>query len=252
MSKPVLRLSSVGDLVSLVPQLLGFEPQESVVFIGIADGRLAVTARVSIDEVTVDDLDEVMLKLERQIPGIWFVPIIFSDSDQKRFVQHLMRKQGKQIEHLVTVTGSGAWVSSDGETGRVDPNSDAVQRAAAAGLRSRGSRADMEALLDPVPGTEPQPMRVDFATLLPQLRGEDLEQWLDAARTTQAPDAIGMAGLAAWMRGDGALMNVCLERLPKHHLLWTLLDTINVYALPPEKAADVIAMATSVAREIAE
>ncbi len=48
---PVLRVTGPADLIEAVPFLLGFHPQQSLVLVGLAAGRVVVTARVDLDEV---------------------------------------------------------------------------------------------------------------------------------------------------------------------------------------------------------
>jgi hypothetical protein len=46
----VLRVRSPGDLIEAIPYLLGFQPRESVVIVGLADARVRVTARADLSE----------------------------------------------------------------------------------------------------------------------------------------------------------------------------------------------------------
>lgn len=46
-----LRITGPADLLQAVPYLLGFHPAESLVLIGLADGRLVVTARIGLADV---------------------------------------------------------------------------------------------------------------------------------------------------------------------------------------------------------
>lgn len=48
--RPTLRVSGPDALIRAVPYLLGFEPTESLVLMGLADGRVVVTARLDLDE----------------------------------------------------------------------------------------------------------------------------------------------------------------------------------------------------------
>ncbi|HEV7205668.1 MAG TPA: DUF4192 domain-containing protein [Jatrophihabitans sp.] len=50
--KPALRITGPADLISAVPYLLGFHPQDSLVLIGLADSHLVVTARLDLDALT--------------------------------------------------------------------------------------------------------------------------------------------------------------------------------------------------------
>lgn len=50
-----VRASSPGDLLALVPYLLGFAPVESLVLMVIRDGRVLVTARLDLPPVALDE-----------------------------------------------------------------------------------------------------------------------------------------------------------------------------------------------------
>jgi Domain of unknown function (DUF4192) len=48
----ILRVREPGDLIEAIPYLLGFHPRESLVVVGLDDGRVCVTARVDLSELT--------------------------------------------------------------------------------------------------------------------------------------------------------------------------------------------------------
>jgi uncharacterized protein DUF4192 len=52
--EPDLRITGPGDLVQLVPYLLGFHPAESLVILGLARHRVVVTVRMDLADVVVD------------------------------------------------------------------------------------------------------------------------------------------------------------------------------------------------------
>ncbi len=47
----ILRVREPGDLIEAIPYLLGFHPRESLVVVGLDDGRVCVTARVDLSEL---------------------------------------------------------------------------------------------------------------------------------------------------------------------------------------------------------
>ena len=49
-----LRLRGPADLVAVVPYLLGFQPHESLVLVGLAGTRVAVTARMDLTDATLE------------------------------------------------------------------------------------------------------------------------------------------------------------------------------------------------------
>jgi hypothetical protein len=52
--EPALRIRGPGDLVQLVPFLLGFHPEESLVILGLARGRVVVTVRMDLADLVAD------------------------------------------------------------------------------------------------------------------------------------------------------------------------------------------------------
>ena len=47
----VFRVRSPGDLIDLIPYLLGFHPRSSLVLIGLHEGRVAATARADLADI---------------------------------------------------------------------------------------------------------------------------------------------------------------------------------------------------------
>jgi len=63
--EPTLKISGPVDLISGIPYLLGFKPEESLVLIGLAHAALVVTARVDLAVITlpaVTDTIEAMIR----------------------------------------------------------------------------------------------------------------------------------------------------------------------------------------------
>lgn len=61
-----ITLHGPGDIVELVPYLLGFHPTESLVLVGITDGTVAVTARVELAEVNRTTMSDLLDTLARR------------------------------------------------------------------------------------------------------------------------------------------------------------------------------------------
>src|SRR5882757_721301 len=76
---PILRLHDAGDVIETVPYLLGFQPRESLVLVGIRDGCVAMTTRV--DRVDFDT--ETVIRLCDALAGsgvVAFMAIQYSDT----------------------------------------------------------------------------------------------------------------------------------------------------------------------------
>src|SRR6478735_353614 len=60
-----LRLRGPADLLAAVPYLLGFQPFESLVLVGLAGTRLVVTARIDLTDATLDMVADTVGVLRR-------------------------------------------------------------------------------------------------------------------------------------------------------------------------------------------
>lgn len=47
----LLQVRSPGDLIEAIPYLLGFHPRDSLVIVGLSDGRVTITARIGLSEL---------------------------------------------------------------------------------------------------------------------------------------------------------------------------------------------------------
>lgn len=59
------RISGPSGLIRAVPYLLGFQPQKSLVLIGLADGHLNVTARMDLTDATGSHVRETLRAIQR-------------------------------------------------------------------------------------------------------------------------------------------------------------------------------------------
>ena len=74
--RPRLRLRTVDDALGLIPHLLGFHPQESLVVLVVDGGQVAVTARIDLqDAAPPDGVEAVLERIWRRFPLAdgWFV-----------------------------------------------------------------------------------------------------------------------------------------------------------------------------------
>ena len=76
----IFRASDPADLLALVPGLLGFHPEESVVVMTVGDGDRPLHARVDLpgDPVGVDDLVHYLAALAARSDLRRFVVVVYS------------------------------------------------------------------------------------------------------------------------------------------------------------------------------
>ena len=107
----------------------------------------------------------------------------------------------------------------------------------------RGVTAPTGAELGHLTALATHPSARDVATLRIERRSSELwgTVWAQVARSAEGLAAVGplgLVGLAAWARGDGALVCVCLEEaerlLPEHGLVRLLTDVVALGLHPDE------------------
>lgn len=241
MQKPeLISLRSHNDTVALVPSLLGFQPSESIVILALDGGQLAVTARIDFTEAAA--LPRVLLQLDERIPGCSIVVLFYTAQyPTLAFKLANMAAELPGVKQTFVVVGVRWSTGDDQEHGTVDQTAAVVCQAAVAGLYPAASR---EALLEMIrPVEDPTPVGLDLRSELVAIEAADLDHWCYVARTSGSLDAIGLAGVAAYRDGNGALANLCLERLPADHLARKILTTAVQQIVLPDRLADLIAVA---------
>src|SRR5690348_10551730 len=63
--KPTLRIHGPVDLLTGIPYLLGFHPNESLVLVGLTHGALAVTARLDLADATDERITTTVAAMTR-------------------------------------------------------------------------------------------------------------------------------------------------------------------------------------------
>ncbi|GAB3623916.1 hypothetical protein GCM10027418_20000 [Mariniluteicoccus endophyticus] len=302
MKPTVVRAGDPAELLSLIPYIVGVEPAESLVVLGLSGTRVVATARVDLDDCLfradqvaaaalgqgadsvilavyaasrdgIDDLLDLfasMLPLELSISEAFLV----RDSRYWCMVPGCECADGIAFDPSTTRTAADAVLAgmrvapsrealaglvAGPEGDRADDVDEAYERVAArvADLDDPRARDALalrveEFLLAPRRLTDDecaelsmlvaQPTVRDVATL--RVRRVDAEThvdlWSQVARASAPPFDVApvcLAGLAAWVSGDGVLLNVCIERAeamnPDFSLLQILQD-ISDMALPPD------------------
>ncbi len=277
-----LKATSPGDLLGVVPYLLGFHPADSVVMVLLGEREVMMTARIDVSALVEPvELALYLDEVRRSQGALGLVTVTYSHDPQAREDTAALAAALDPLVLIDALVADGErwWsVLCDGpccppEGTPYDAGSNALSAAAVyAGLSALPSRGAVEAMVDGPP--------VDDENALSVLVDEALEAWIDTpvgARkrlvrrlVTDAldgpplsdPDCVRLAvlvhdlavrdvawaqlsreraeshvtlwqqvvartpswlasaplcllGMAAWVSGNGALQNCCIERVDR-------------------------------------
>jgi hypothetical protein len=277
-------IGSPGDLIQLIPYLVGFTPQESLVVVVIQDDESRLTARADIADMTPPGAaEDLMDRIWRRYPDA--DAFLLAYTEDRTAGWELLRRcsawlPAGAVREALVVDGD-TWQLPDGSQGVVVSGRIAAE-AARHGLHRLESRADLEArfasaprsvelsrrvgeaedmlpsagesaaivarvgrlLRDNLPNDEPSlhdaltqspvnltalgaiqlailvrnPPATDLALLsiTPENARAHLQLWRSVVN--QVPNfgaeyPLFVAGMAAWVAGDGAVASIALERL---------------------------------------
>lgn len=161
-SEPQARLAvhNIDDLVGLVPYLIGFHPEESLVVIVIEDGRVEVTARVDLTAVSGrGSPDALVSRLFDRYPAAtaWFIAYTGDDDLAWDVLGSCAALGGQERVQRLLQVGPDAWRSDepDGPTGPISRQvSPVAAEAAVLGLPVRPSRRALAAAIAGPPDEE--------------------------------------------------------------------------------------------------
>ncbi|MCC6497166.1 MAG: DUF4192 domain-containing protein [Propionibacteriaceae bacterium] len=234
-----LRLKTPGDVAQLVPFLIGFTPENSLVAIVVQDSRIQVTARVDLDAVEPPDEAEALLdRLTDRYPDADLHLITYTDDPE--LSQAMLDRCAEHLPFLTVglamrVAGNTYWLP-DGGHGTIDPYGSISAEATYHGLGRLASRADLEArfasapethellrhaghVMDNLPPTaDPDRMIARTLQLLDRhLPGTSEE--LEPGTVTR--DRIELALLVQDPHArDAALLSITRDNAPDHAELW--------------------------------
>ncbi len=245
-----LRVSDPGDLLALVPYLLGFHPTESVVTVFIRSGRVLLTARV--DLPPPGHADQLVAELQRvagqhQVAEVLVIVYSADRSFGRAFLDQM-------VERLVDVPLSAAlfvdgdrWFSTlcsasccpdEGRPYEVQTHRLAAE-AVYAGLAVRSDRAELQSLVTgPAPGAAERLARLAAA----------VEPDLECLTGQQAARLVGSTVDAVVLEGaqldEAARLRLALlvTDLPLRDLAWASITRDNARA-QLQLWADVVAVA---------
>lgn len=249
-SEPQARLAvhNIDDLVGLVPYLIGFHPEESLVVIVIEEGRVEVTARVDLSAVSGRGSPGALVsRLFDRYPaaGAWFIAYTGDDDLAWDVLGSCAALGGLvRVQRLLQV-GPEAWRSDepDGPTGpisrRVAP---VAAEAAVLGLAVRPSRRALAAGIAGPPDDEVDDLvaRFDAAEIaLDRLgargRRRILRRLLVASGPPERDDSVRLALLVQHEEAQVRVLRLLsVENAEAQLALWT---RIVRHTLPAHRPA---------------
>lgn len=228
-------MHSVEDLIGLVPYLLGFHPEESLVVLMIEGGRVGLTARVDLAVVADGgNLDSLLARMFGRFPAAegWF--LAFTDDDELAWavLSGCTDVVGRRGVGRVLQVGRRSWRADqrDGPVGELTGHvSAAAAQATVLGMPARRSRTDLAAGLAGPPDAELDGLLAEFevrAAELEQLgrrgRRRLLRRLLRTPGHCPVADCVRLALLA--VRPDGqvaVLRSLAQENADQQVELWT-------------------------------
>jgi hypothetical protein len=181
LDEPALRVSGPGDLVQLVPFLLGFHPAESLVILGLAGGRIVVTVRMDLADVVADGVLAGTVSAMVDGGAEELVGVVFDDRavpaggrppdplpwhGVRAALQVEADRVGATVEDVLLVSERRWWSQCCPDSrccpreGRPldDTSSEVAAAAAYAGLVALPDRAALAAMLEPEPDDVRDPL----------------------------------------------------------------------------------------------
>lgn len=181
--EPQLAVRSLSDLIGMVPYLLGFHPEESLVVIALEQGRIQVTARVDLAAVaTQDTLDPLLGRLFLRFPAAegWF----FAFTDDRELAWQVLTGCVESVGFgrlgRIVQVGAERWWGDcpDGPGGPLGTRiSVAAVEAAVRGLPARAGRSELPEICAGPPAGELADLEEAY-----RAQAEDLQQRSSLAR----------------------------------------------------------------------
>jgi hypothetical protein len=248
--RPRVTFTSPAEAIQLVPHILGFIPEESLVISVFQDHRLTVTARTDLADVwrpgAVEDLlDRIWARFPDAYGHLW---VFTADRESGwnllgRCQTHLPRAAAQ----LAVVDGD-TWHLPDGQSGTVDRNGPIATEAIYHGMSVRSSRAELEQMFASAPLTlaldrqaasvqATLPAAGDTAAAVSYARGliaQNLPRAAGARTAITTEDALRLALLVQRADArDAALLSMDLDNADQHLKLWS-----QVVQRVPERVAE--------------
>lgn len=152
-SPPVARVRDLPDLLGVIPHLLGFHPEESMILIVVEAGQIQLTARTDLADLREPGHLELLIDrmlLRWPAGAMWVVAYTVRESIGWQLLRRARRHLGDSLfGEPICVSGVGYRVGdADGEVFRHDPRTTRTAVAATVhGLQARPSRAALVGLV---------------------------------------------------------------------------------------------------------
>lgn len=245
---PRLRMHHPGEVAELIPYLVGFTPDESLVVVVTRNNRVEVTARADLDSIQAPGAAEDLLdRIWDRFPDADAFLVAYTEDHPAgwdmlhRADAHLAGYADRQT----MLVDRDTWELADGETGTIDPTGEIATQAANCGLQLRPSRRELQAAFASAPDSDQLATRIgavldtlprprDTEAILARtadLIGRNLpDQPADVTQPSQAhvplDDAIALAVLAQNPSAQSlAVLSITRENAPEHLALWR--DVVN-------------------------
>ncbi len=249
-SEPQARLAvhNIDDLVGLVPYLIGFHPEESLVVIVIEEGRVEVTARVDLTAVSGRGSPGALVsRLFDRYPaaGAWFIAYTGDDDLAWDVLGSCAALGGLvRVQRLLQV-GPEAWRSDepDGPTGPISSRvAPVAAEAAVLGLAVRPSRRALAAGIAGPPDDEVDDLvarfdaaEIDLDRLGARGRRRILRRLLVASGLPELDDSVRLALLVQHEEAQVRVLRLLsVENAEAQLALWT---RIVRHTLPAHRPA---------------
>lgn len=239
-----LRAAEPGELLQLVPYLLGFHPSESLVLVCLRERRVVCTARV--DVAAVRDVEDVVALVQRLAASTRLdslVAIVYAAADNIALEALALAECAAGDLDVVDLlwVGQSRWESLQwGVSGSYDAAGELATQAVYAGLSAAPAREQVASLVEPGAGLTLAPDHAAQAHERVGLWGRTERCRRLRALLAQDPVDIdaAAAALAAELVRDGRVRDVVLSQLtaesaPRQLATWLAV----VQHLPDDDAA---------------
>ena len=236
--RPVIRMSEPGEITQVVPHLLGFQPEESLVILVLDQGRIQVTARVDIDVAQPPgEAEQLLDRIWARFPKADALVIAYTNQPKAgldliiRCETHL----APLAETAAMLINGDTWHTPDGHSGPVEHDGPIADQLEGLGLPVRASRAELDALFatatitpDLLAQVEPAlatlPARADTLALVARaalLIDQNLPDPTLPDRTLPLAEALQLAVLSDHPAvRDLALLSMTNTNADQHLQLW--------------------------------
>jgi Domain of unknown function (DUF4192) len=229
---PPVRITGPASLIAAVPYLLGFEPTDSLVLIGLHDRQVTVTARVDLDDLDHPQAAaDLMSVLATKAQSTDVVAVTYGHRTETDTIAATAAASGMRLLEHVRVADGRYWsltcpiegcCPADGRPLATD-NAVAAEFVALGASKAR-SREDLDAMFSPVPDTD------RFAPLIHAAEQAALDQRFagrQAARVTSDKRALFAASRRTdrrWSDAETARYAAALAGYEIRDALWLAIE----------------------------